>query len=711
MTSDHLIALAGNPNSGKSTLFSEMTGMRQQVANYPGVTVEKKVGVAVCDGAQLRIVDLPGTYSLVANSPEEAVARHFLMNEHPDVIIAVVDASNLERHLYLAIQLMELRVPMVLALNMADVARKDGIVIDREALQNRLGLPIVETVGNKGLGIKELLHATHKAADSGVVGHEMPAIVYPPEIVDAINNVAELITRHEALTPNYRPQDVARGILEGDTEVFKLFAANDVAPLQAEVNEILARLETTLGMAADVAIARARYAYIKQICAGCMIEHSPREQYTISDRIDAIVTHRFLALPIFALMMFLVFQLVFAIGEYPMEWLETLFAFIGERLTAAWPNAENSPLCSLIVDGIIGGVGGVLVFLPNILLLFLAIAILESSGYMARAGLIMDQLMQKIGLHGKSFIPMLIGFGCTVPAIMATRTLENRRDRLTTMFIAPLMSCGARLPIYTLIIPAFFAESWRAPILFLIYFTGIMLAVILAKVLTTTVFKGESEQFIMELPPYRIPTLKSVLLQMWERGVLYLRKAGTIILAISIIMWALVSYPQKTVFDHDYDTSIAAAQTAGNEELVMELENQRSAESLSYSAAGRVGHALQPLLAPMGFDWRIGTALIGAFAAKEVFVSQLGVVFSLGEADDSSDSLRAQLRKSYSPLVAFCIMLFCLISTPCMATVAIMRRESNSWKWPLWQFATLTLFAWVITTVVYQIGMLLKIGL
>lgn len=383
----------------------------------------------------------------------------------------------------------------------------------------------------------------------------------------------------------------------------------------------------------------------------------------------------------------------------------------GERLTAAWPNAENSPLCSLIVDGIIGGVGGVLVFLPNILLLFLAIAILESSGYMARAGLIMDQLMQKIGLHGKSFIPMLIGFGCTVPAIMATRTLENRRDRLTTMFIAPLMSCGARLPIYTLIIPAFFAESWRAPILFLIYFTGIMLAVILAKVLTTTVFKGESEQFIMELPPYRIPTLKSVLLQMWERGVLYLRKAGTIILAISIIMWALVSYPQKTVFDHDYDTSIAAAQTAGNEELVMELENQRSAESLSYSAAGRVGHALQPLLAPMGFDWRIGTALIGAFAAKEVFVSQLGVVFSLGEADDSSDSLRAQLRKSYSPLVAFCIMLFCLISTPCMATVAIMRRESNSWKWPLWQFATLTLFAWVITTVVYQIGMLLKIGL
>jgi ferrous iron transport protein B len=370
-----------------------------------------------------------------------------------------------------------------------------------------------------------------------------------------------------------------------------------------------------------------------------------------------------------------------------MDWLDMTFGWLGDSVSGWWPEGSDSLLKSLLVDGIIAGVGGVLIFLPNILLLFLAIAILEDSGYMARAAFMMDRLMHKIGLHGKSFIPMLTGFGCTVPAIMATRTLDNRRDRLTTMLVLPLVSCGARLPIYALIIPAFFPKVWQARILWVIYIVGIVLAIACAKLLRITVLKGESVPFVMELPPYRLPTFKGLMIHMWSRGGVYLKKAGTLILGVSIVLWVLTSFPRASEQD-----------TAGLS------SEQAAAYELSHTVAGRIGHALEPVIKPLGFDWRIGTAMIGAFAAKEVFVAQLGIVYSVGEADEESTPLRAKLRENYDPLTGFCIMLFMLISVPCMATIAVTKRESNSWGWALFQLGGLTALAYVVTLIVYQVG-------
>jgi ferrous iron transport protein B len=415
--------------------------------------------------------------------------------------------------------------------------------------------------------------------------------------------------------------------------------------------------------------------------------------------------------------MYLIFHLTFTLGEPPMGWIEKLFGWLGGIVAGGWPEGYDSPLKSLLADGLIGGVGGVIVFLPNILLLFLAIAILEDSGYMARAAFIMDRLMHKIGLHGKSFIPMLIGFGCSVPAIMATRTLENRRDRLTTMLVIPLMSCGARLPIYALIIPAFFPQTWHAPMLWIIYVIGILLAVLGGKILRSTILKGESVPFVMELPPYRMPTFKSVFIHMWERGWLYLKKAGTIILGISIILWAMTSFPglpeeESAKFEEERKrTQAGEANKEERDEYLALIANQEKETALGHSIAGRLGHALEPLLKPMGFDWKIGTALIGAFAAKEVFVAQMGIVYSVGEAKEESEPLREKLKKTYTPLVGFCIMLFCLISSPCMATIAITKKESNSWKWALLQLGGLTGLAYMLTVFVFQTGRLLNIGI
>ncbi|WP_084219106.1 ferrous iron transport protein B [Syntrophorhabdus aromaticivorans] len=442
--------------------------------------------------------------------------------------------------------------------------------------------------------------------------------------------------------------------------------------------------------------------------------HSTIEiRHTRSDRIDAVVTNRLLGLPIFLGLMYLVFYLTFTIGEPPMGWIESLFGWLGETVGSWWPEGSESLTKSLLVDGIIGGVGGVIVFLPNILLLFLAIAILEDSGYMARAAFIMDRVMHKIGLHGKSFIPMLIGFGCSVPAIMATRTLENRRDRLTTMLVTPLMSCGARLPIYALIMPAFFPQAWRGPMLWIIYVIGILLAVLSAKLLRSTIFKGESVPFVMELPPYRMPTIKGVLIHMWDRGWLYLKKAGTVILGISILLWAMTTFPglpdsETARFENERQT-IQAGKLLDEEqkERLVAIDNLEAEEGLRYSIAGRIGRVMEPVIKPMGFDWKIGTALIGALAAKEVFVAQMGIVHSLGKADEGSESLRDTLKKTYSPLIGFCIMLFCLISAPCMATIAVTARESASWKWALLQLGGLTSMAYMLTVIVYQVGSLI----
>jgi len=688
------VALAGNPNSGKTSIFNMLTGARQHVGNYPGVTVEKKEGSCKHAGYEMTVVDLPGTYSLTAYSIEELVARNFVIDKHPDVVVDVVDCSNIERNLYLATQLIEVNVPLVLAFNMSDIAKQKGLVFDIEQLSGLLEARIVPTVGSKGKGIAELLNAIIETARQGKT-ERIHKINYGDEIETELAKIEPLITNTEQqLAEKYNSRWLAVKLLEQDSEITEKIRNKEILET---VTASIEHLRIIFGDEPEIIIADRRYGFISGACQET-IKSTVESRHSRSDMIDTVVTNRILGLPIFLLLMYLVFFLTFKLGEYPMGWLEQFFSWAGATIAGFWQAGSENWLKSLLVDGVIGGVGGVIVFLPNILLLFLAIALLEDSGYMARAAFIMDNIMHKIGLHGKSFIPMLIGFGCSIPAIMGTRILENKRSRLTTIMVIPLMSCGAKLTIYMLIIPAFFPEQWRGPVLWLIYLTGIVLAIFCIKVLRLTIFRGETIPFVMELPPYRMPTLNSVFIHMWQRGWMYLRKAGTIILALSIILWAAGSYPKPS-----------------EKSLVGLNPEQAQQTKLQYSVIGRFGRAIEPVLRPLGFDWKIGTALIGATAAKEVFVSQLAIVYAVNETTDKSEksvksvapTLREKLQASYTPLTGFCIMLFCLISTPCVATIVMTRQETNSWGWALFQFFGLTALAYTITLIVYQIGSLI----
>jgi ferrous iron transport protein B len=677
-----VVALVGNPNSGKSSLFNQLTGSHQHVGNYPGVTVEKKEGYCTHGGREIRIIDLPGTYSLTAYSAEELITRRFILEDKPDVVVDVLDASNIERNLYLGTQLMEMDVPLVLAFNMSDLARRRGLEFDLEQLSRLLEARIVLTVGNKGEGREALLEAIVQTAREEKKPR-VHSVSYGGEIEGELAGVEAVVRdREKELAARYGSRWVALKLLEQDEEILGKVGAPEV---REAVSKSVAHLRSIFRDEPEIVLADRRYGFISGACQET-IRNSVERRHDASDMIDAVVTNRVLGLPIFLLLMYAVFWLTFTLGEYPMLGLEWLLGWLQTSVSGLWPEGSTHWLRSLLVDGVIAGVGGVVVFLPNILLLFLAIALLEDTGYMARAAFVMDRIMHKIGLHGKSFIPMLIGFGCSVPAIMATRILENQRNRLTTIMVIPLMSCGARLTIYSLIIPAFFAARWRGPVMWLIYLIGILLAVICAKLLRLTVFQGETMPFVMELPPYRMPTAKSVLIHMWQRGWMFLKKAGTVILGISVVLWVLASFPKPS-----------------EEQLAGMDEEQAQQAALEHSAIGRIGHFVEPVIRPLGFDWKIGTALIGATAAKEVFVSQLSIVYATG-ADGSTDVLRERLRASYTPLVAFCILLFSLISTPCIATVVMTRQETNSWKWAVFQFVGLTVLAYGITLVVYQVG-------
>jgi ferrous iron transport protein B len=676
------IALAGNPNSGKTTVFNAMTGAHQHVGNYPGVTVEIKEGACRYEGVKISVVDLPGTYSLSAYSAEELVARNFIFDEHPDVVVDVVDSSNIERNLYLATQLLEMNAPLVLAFNMSDVAKQRGLVFDIDMLSRLLGAPIVTMVGSKGEGIDELLRAVVAAAKK----KKDPAaerVKYGEEIEEELARIEKMVDSEHELVGKYGKRWLAIKLLENDTDIIE--KGHSGAVLET-VEASRDHIRAIFADEPEMIIAERRYGFISGACQET-VRSTTELRHNMSDAADSVLTHRILGLPIFIVLMYVVFQLTFSIGEYPMRWLEWGFGWISQLLHTYWPGGAGGMLQSLVVDGIIGGVGGVIVFLPNILLLFAAIAVLEDTGYMARAAFIMDHIMHKIGLHGKSFIPMLIGFGCSVPAIMATRILENRRNRLTTMMVIPLMSCGARLPIYMMIIPAFFPR-YRGLALCSIYFIGIVIAVVAAKILRMTIFKGETIPFVMELPPYRMPTARGVLIHMWQRGWMYVRKAGTIILAISVIIWAATTYPR-----------LDGRATAGM------TDEDAEAARLQYSVVGRVGTTISPVLKPLGFDWRISTSLVGAFAAKEVFVSEMAIMYAVGEKDDPMRALRERLQADYTPLQGFCIMLFCLVSMPCVATVAMTKQESGSWKWAAVQMGGLTGLAYVLTLVVYQVGL------
>lgn len=674
-----VVLLAGNPNSGKTSLFNRLAGAHQHVGNYPGVTVEKKSATFVRAGARIELVDLPGVYSLLAASPEEAIARDEILSGRAGVVVQVLDATNLERNLHLTAQLAEMGVPLVYALNMSDEAAASGLEFDLELMAALLGGPVVPTNGSNGDGVPELLGAALMVAAAG-----WPygcRVQYGLDLEQAIQAIAERFEGDDAVSARRR----AMALLDGLPDPHAPPAANAVAAQEK------ARLEKRGGRPLDVQLAEARYGFARGVAAEAATSASPHVRRDRTMKLDAVLLHRVWGLPIFIGLMWVVFNLVFTLGEPPMGWIEAGLGWLADRLRAAWPAGAAPLLQSLLIDGVIGGVGGVISFLPNILLLFLAIAFLEDTGYMARVAFLMDRIMHKMGLHGKSFIPMLIGLGCTVPAILATRTLEHKRDRITTILVTPFVSCGARMTIYALLIPAFFAPQWRGWVLWGIYMAGILVAIGVARLLRGTVFRGESAPFVMELPPYRLPTGRSVGIHMWDRAWMYLQKAGTVILALSILLWALGTFPRLP--------QASADETASGQ-----------AEALEYSAIGRIGKALEPAIRPLGFDWRVGTALVGAFAAKEVFVAQMGIVFSLGEADGESAGLRETLRKTYTPLQGLAMMLFCLLSAPCLATIAVTRRETDSWGWALGMLLGMTAIAWVITFTVYRAGLWLGWG-
>ena len=758
------VALAGNPNCGKTCIFNALTGARQHVGNYPGVTVESKSGSFVLNDMEIELIDLPGVYSLSSSSPEEDVVFQELTKPGIDLILNVVDSSIPRRSLYLTTQLAELHIPMLLAFNMSDDAKKKGLKFDIPKLEKYFGSPIVQTVGSRTDGVRPLLSKLAETLPQ-LENHGVPMLTYGEDIDDAIKAVADRIDALDVGKYKHIPaRFFAIKLLEHDT------AAMRIPEFKAAHDEVEAQIKPLWdkhAIEADTFMADRRYAMLAGACRDA-ISMTQEKRREISDKIDAVMTNKFLGLPLFLLIIYATFWFTFTLADPFMGYIEDFFAWLGDTVKAVWSEDALPYLRDLVTDGIIGGVGGVIVFLPNILFLFFAIAILEDSGYMARAAFVMDGIMRKFGLQGRSFVPLVLGFGCSVPAIMATRVIESDRDRKVTVMVLPLMSCGARLPIYALIIPAFFALKYQATMMFVMYLIGVVIALVAARIMKSTLFKGDGEVYLMELPPYRLPTLKSLLLHMWDRGRMYLQKAGTIILATSIILYICNTLPQKPEdkFSKDYNGMIEKVQTAkaltdaqikvledtklfndevlaqvrkdkvipadaieelGEKELseaqapivklsqelndeVSKLENEKQAEAMEYTISGRIGHALEPLFRPIGFDWKLTTASIGALAAKEVFVSQLGILYAEGEADEESVPLREQLASVYTPLQGFCIMLFCLLSIPCLATLAIIRRELNSWKMMFVEAGGLFCLAYVMTFIAYHIGTILNIG-
>lgn len=650
------IGLMGNPNSGKSTVFNNLTGGHAHVGNWPGVTVEKKEGKLIYRDHEITIVDLPGTYSLTPHSIDERIARDFIIKEKPDKIIVIVDSSNLERNLYLVTQLLELEVPTIVVLNMMDRVRDKKIKIDTQKLSRILGVPVIETVATKGEGMPELKEAIIATPEKE---RSFFKIDYGRDIESEIERLRETVDS----VPGYPLRWLAIKLLEGDRHILETMSGR-VA--EDEVRNARRRLEKQLGYDLETALAERRYGFLSGLCKEIVSkEVGLAERFEVTDRIDRILLNRFLGIPIFLFMMWLVFQLVFSIGGPVSDWIDTGFGWLGHETRVL---IGEGWLSSLIADGIIAGVGSVIVFMPQIFLLFLAIAVLEDSGYMARAAFVMDRFMHALGLHGKSFIPMLLGFGCNVPGIMATRTLESRKDRILTILVNPLISCSARLPIYTLFAGAFFAGH-QGLVVFSIYLLGIVLAILVARLFKGIFFKGEVAPLIMELPPYRMPTIKNLIFHMWERGSLFLRKAGTIIFGVVVLIWLLSSLPPGVEY-------------ASKESII-----------------GRVGSFIAPIFKPAGFGfWQAAVALLFGILAKEVVVGTLGTVYGVEE-----DKLAVTIQKMFTPLSAYSFMVMSLIYIPCIASFAVIKRETN-WRWALLAAGYSLILGWSMAMIIYQIG-------
>lgn len=708
------IALVGNPNCGKTSLFNFASGAHEHVGNYSGVTVDAKEGTFHQNGYTFKIVDLPGTYSLSAYTPEELYVRKHLNEEHPDVVINVVDASNLERNLYLTCQLIDMDVRMVIALNMYDELQEHGDKFDHESLSRMIGTPIVPTISKTGFGIEDLFNRVIKVYEEEDPVLRHIHINYGEVLEKAIYNVRHELKQNGNVGKSLSKRYLAIKLLEGDPKIDAFVKAlPDSDSVILERDHAASEIEKLLNEDCETAFTDARYGFISGALRETFEQNKIKEA-TSTQIIDLFVTHKVLGFPIFILFMWIMFEATFRLGEYPKEWIESLVGIIGDFVRN---HMNEGPLKDLLVDGIIGGVGGVIVFLPNILILYLFISFMEDSGYMARAAFIMDKIMHKMGLHGKSFIPLVMGFGCNVPAIMASRTIESRNSRMITMLVNPLMSCSARLPVYVLLVGAFFPHN-ASVILLSLYVTGILLAVIMARIFKRTLFKEEEVPFVMELPPYRMPTGKSILIHMWEKARQYLHKMGGVILIASIIIWFLGYFPRHTEKGDIYDKQIAEIEQSETNsetktETLTELQHLKKIEHQQNSYIGRIGQTVQPVLAPLGFDWKMSVSLLTGMAAKEVVVSTLSVLYT-GEADDSqalSERLKqdknAEGQLVFTPLIALSLMLFVLIYFPCIATISAIVHEAGSWKWGIFVIVYTCVLAWIISFIVFQTGSLL----
>ena len=727
------VALVGNPNCGKTSLFNFASGAHERVGNYSGVTVDAKEGRASFEGYEFHLVDLPGTYSLSAYSPEEMYVRHQILDKTPDIIINVIDASNLERNLYLTTQLVDMDLRMVCALNMFDEFESRGDTLDYQKLGQLFGVPMIPTVFRTGRGVDLLFHIIinmYEGVDfldrEGNINPEVAKdlqnwhkryeksndtdhledfahgtrprrnifrhihVNHGKYIEQAIDDIRETLRDNEQLNSKYSTRYLAIKLLENDANITAL---TRTLPNAQAVSSAVARGEQLIKEETkedcETAIMDAKYGFIHgALQEAGFAEGKKQDTYQTTHFLDAIITHKYLGFPLFFLFLYIMFQVTFSLGQYPMDWIDAGVAALGDWVSRSMP---DGPVKAMLVDGVIGGVGAVIVFLPQILILYFFISFMEDSGYMARAAFIMDKLMHKMGLHGKSFIPLIMGFGCNVPAIMATRTIESRRSRLITMLVLPMMSCSARLPIYIMITGTFFALQYRSIIMLSLYAIGILMAVIISRLFSKYVIKGEDTPFVMELPPYRFPTSKAIIRHTWEKGKQYLKKMGGIILVASIIVWALGYFPHND-----------------------QLDNQAQQEQ---SYIGRIGKAIEPVFRPQGFDWKLDVGLLAGVGAKEIVASTMGVLYSndssVAESNDTDNDTakytrlrRQMLSDGITPLTAYSYLLFVLLYFPCVATIAAIKNESGSWKWALFGALYTTALAWIVSAAVYQVGQL-----
>lgn len=728
-----VVALAGNPNAGKTSLFNALTGQAQHVGNYPGVTVDKISGTAALDGRSVEMVDLPGTYSLTAYSLEEVVTRDFVLKSKPDVVVDVVDSTNLERNLYLLLQFQELGVPIVGALNMADEAESKGIHIDVPLLSKLLGIPLVQTVGSRGTGKDALLRAVLDVVDRKVdtSGRHLN---YGPELEERHEEIVGALAADPAFAAKYSLHWTAIKLLEDDRDAVTKVRDEHAAPERVleHARRGAAWVRKHFGKDPEVVVAEQRYAYIRgALREAVRTDPRPANTRDTTDMVDAVILHPYLGVPIFFAVMAGVYSLTFVLGNPLSDLVAALFAWMGTTLSAHLPDGI---LRDFLVNGIVAGVGGVLTFFPIVLLLFLGLSFLEDVGYMARAAFVMDKFLHLFGLHGRSFIPLMVSTGCAVPGVMSARTLVNPKDRILTVLISPLMMCGAKTPVIAMLCAAFFPR--HAAILFwCVWLFGWLLAFVLGFVFRKTLFRGEDSPFVMELPPYRLPTPRGIAQHMWQRSFSYVKKAGTFILASSMVVWALLSYPRVDRWSQDYDAkaasiTAAAAQAmatpAASPELLAhivsdrdtalrQVDNDRRMEAAKHSIAGRVGLALEPITRAAGFDWKLNVALFSGIAAKEVIISTMGIVYGVGdstpdqEASDSPSPLRHMLSTdpAYSPVTALALMLFVMVYVPCVATLGVTRKELGSIRWPAFMAGFTLAIAFTLAVLVYQLGRLL----